>query len=743
MSPKENSINNFFKTLPRNIFSGFVVSLIALPLGLGLAMASEAPPISGIITAVVGGILVSILGGSNVTITGPGNGLVGVVLIAITALGLESTYAAIICSGGLLMLLGFLRMGKLADFFPSSAIQGMLAAIGLIILGKQFHIMLGNKITRDGSIDYLLEIPNSIIGVFSYTDTGLIFAAIFGVGSLAIMIFYGKIRNKYLQLVPAPMWIVLLSIGFSYYYELVLGLPNPIAQEYMISGIPALGDIVEDLPIPNFGSVGTFTFWTSVLSLTLIASIESLLSIKAVDKLDPLKRRSNINRDLKALGLATVGSGFLGGLNVVTVIARSSVNVNNGGTNRSANFSHATFLVIFIALFSTQLTRIPLPALMAILVYTGYKLASPVVVRKMFTIGKEQVLIFFVTLLTTLFVDLISGILAGIVITFIIHILLNKSTGLFLRNMFKPNVLMFQETGDKGGSNYYVSVKHFCTFLNFYKLKQKLEAIPESQDVVVDFSKCSFVDHTVMENLHDFQEVFSKKGGHFEVVGLDMHDTDSAHPFALRKMITVPKMFTKSKTKRQVSLEELAQSYNLEYHPEKNEDVHELTDFLYFQTKHINHSYNEFKDDDNVLHLFDITYSEGEFIAQGTVRSTMITIDLPTPIPSFTIDKEGFLEKFYAITGWNDINIDGHTDFSNRFFLLGENEYAIKSFFSNELIHFLESNPYYHIESKGDQLLIFNKERPATIKEIKALLDYARRLQQVIHNITGELVAVI
>ena len=171
MSPKENSINNFFKTLPRNIFSGFVVSLIALPLGLGLAMASEAAPISGIITAVVGGILVSILGGSNVTITGPGNGLVGVVLIAITALGLESTYAAIICSGGLLMLLGFLRMGKLADFCPSSAIQGMLAAIGLIILGKQFHIMLGNKITRDGSIDYLLEIPNSIIGVFSVCIT--------------------------------------------------------------------------------------------------------------------------------------------------------------------------------------------------------------------------------------------------------------------------------------------------------------------------------------------------------------------------------------------------------------------------------------------------------------------------------------------------------------------------------------------------------------------------------------------
>lgn len=743
MSPKESAIKTFLKALPRNIFSGFVVSLIALPLGLGLAMASEAPPIAGIITAVVGGILVSVLGGSNVTITGPGNGLVGVVLIAITALGLESTYAAIICSGGLLMLLGFLRMGKLADFFPSAAIQGMLAAIGLIILGKQFHIMLGNKITREGSIDYLLEIPTTIIGVFSYTDKGLIFAAIFGIGSLAMMVFYSKIRNKYLQLIPAPMWIVIISIGFSYYYELVLGQPNPIATEYMLTGIPALGDILADLKKPDFSPVGSATFWTSVLSLTLIASIESLLSIKAVDKLDPLKRRSNINRDLKALGLATVGSGFLGGLNVVTVIARSSVNVNNGGTNRSSNFSHAMFLVIFIALFSTQLTRIPLPALMAILVYTGYKLASPKVVRTMFTIGKAQVVIFFVTLLTTLFVDLISGILAGILITFFIHIFINKSAGLFIRNIFKPNVLMFREKQEMGTTSYYVSVKHYCTFLNFYKLKQKLEAIPESQDVVVDFSKCKFVDHTVMENLQDFREVFTKKGGHFGVIGLDMHATDSEHPFALRKIIPVPKVFSVSKTRRQLSLEELAQDYNLEYHPEKNKDVHVLNEFLYFQNKHINYSYNEFKDDSELLHLFDLIYSEGELIAEETVRSTMITIDVATPVPSFTIDKEGFLEKFYAIAGWSDINFENHKDFSKRFFLLGENEVAIKSFFNNDLIHFLESNPYYHIESKGDQIILFNKERLATIKEIKALLDYSKRLQQVIYQITGEAALVL
>ena len=212
MRPKKPSLIGLVKTLPKNMFSGLVVSLIALPLGLGLAMASEAPPIAGVITAIVGGVIVSFLGGSFVTISGPGNGLVGVVLVAITTLGLTATYAAIICSGVLLIILGFLRMGKLADYFPSSAIQGMLAAIGLIILGKQFHIMLGNKITKSSGIDYLLEIPNTIISVFHFEDKGLIYAALAGVLSLGIMVFYSKIRNKYLQLIPAPMWIVLFSI---------------------------------------------------------------------------------------------------------------------------------------------------------------------------------------------------------------------------------------------------------------------------------------------------------------------------------------------------------------------------------------------------------------------------------------------------------------------------------------------------------------------------------------------------
>jgi len=732
MSSKKNNIATFFKTLPKNIFSGFVVSLIALPLGLGLAMASDAPPIAGIIAAVVGGIVVSFLGGSHVTIVGPGNGLVGVILVAITSLGLENAYVAIIFSGVLLMGLGFLRMGALANFFPSSAIQGMLAAIGLIILGKQFHIMFAHKIKREDTIDYLLEIPFTINDALHYESKGLVYAALAGIISLTIMLFYSKIRNKYLQLIPAPMWIVILSIAFSYYFEIGLHEPNPIAKEYMISGIPSFQAIIADIPTPNFSGIWSFSFWASVLALTLIASIESLLSIKAVDKLDPEKRRSNVNRDLKALGLATIGSGFLGGLNVVTVIARSSVNVNNGATNKSSNFFHAFFLVLFIVLFSTQLTRIPLPALMAILVYTGYKLASPDVITKIFSIGKEQLVIFFVTLIITLKIGLISGIISGVIATLIIHIIINKSVGLFIRNILKPNVLMYQETGEQ--HNYYVSVKHFCSFLNYYKLKEQLDNVPENQDIIVDFSLCKFVDHTVMENMNNYRELFQKRGGHFDVIGLDMHDTDSEHPFALRRLLPVPKIIKKNLTRRQTSMESLATDYHYNYHSKKEKDVSFLNHFQFFDTKHINHIYNKLSHEDKKMKLFDIEFSEGDFITKEVIRKTMLYINLNTDIPRFTLDKEGFLEKVSAFAGFKDIDIKNHDDFSDRFYLLGENVNEISAFFNDDVTHFFESNPYYHVESNGSALLIFGKQRLAGMKEIKALFDFGKRLKAVINN---------
>ncbi|MGB5437875.1 MAG: SulP family inorganic anion transporter [Maribacter sp.] len=730
MSPKTNHTKIFFKALPKNIFSGFVVSLIALPLGLGLAMASEAPPISGIIAAVVGGVVVSVLGGSNVTITGPGNGLVIVLMGAITTLGNGDMYqgylftlAAIVVSGVLMVLLGFLKMGRMADFFPASAIEGMLAAIGLGIIAKQFHIMIGHNHETGSIIVLLAEIPKGVFNLFQTFDPPALFAAAIGFVSLLIMAFYSKIRNEYFHLVPAPMWILILTVGLGYLFS-ALNIPYPLGESHLLS-IP--DNVIQNLAFPDFSKAMHGDFIVAVVAITLIASIESLLSIKAVDKLDPQSKRSNVNKDLKALGLATTLSGFLGGLNVVTVIARSSVNVNNGATNRSSNFFHALFLILFVVLFQDQLRKIPLAALAAILVYTGYKLATPKTINKIAKIGKEQIIIFLTTLLTTLYTNLITGISAGILITFIIHAIINKNIAFFLSHVAKPNILLYKE---KDVGNFYVSVKYFCTFINFYKLKRKLDMVPEDQDVILDFSLCNFVDHTVMEGLESYTETFAKKGGNIELIGLDKHEADSHHPFAIRKIIPLDKLkpIERYFTKRQTLLEATANDFHMSYAAEKNTDTAFLNKFVFFKTREIPYIYNTLKEENERYMLFDVEFTEGAFIAKEVVKTTVMHINLDFDIPFFTLDKEGLLDFKYGLEGFKDITIDNHPDFNKRFFLSGENNKAIHSLFTDELILFLESHPYYHIESSGTTLLILKKERLLSVQEIKAMLYFGQQL---------------
>ncbi len=727
---KKSPIKIFMSEIPQNLFAGFVVSLIALPLGLGLAIASGAPPISGIIAAIVGGTVVSLIGGSNVTITGPGNGLVVVILAAITTLGNGDmqqgflyTLAAIVISGVIMIILGFLRMGSLGDYFPSSAIQGMLAAIGIGIFAKQIHVMLGNGSAKGSIIDLLLQVPKGIKTLISTSDSSMFYAGLVGIISLLIMVFYAKIRNRYFQLIPAPMWIVVLSVGMYYYFDLFFPSNYPIDKSLLIN-LP--DDILSNFAFPDFSKVYEMSFINAVIGITLIASIESLLSIKAVDKLDPLKRRSNVNKDIRALGLATVISGFLGGLNVVTVIARSSVNVNNKGSNRSANFFHATFLIAFILLFATELRKIPLSALAAILVFTGYKLASPENIRKVFSVGKEQLIIFLITLFTTIATSLITGILVGILVTLIIHIIITKKSSLFFKNLLKPNVLMFKED-----ETYYVSVKNFSSFLNYTKLKSKLNQIPETEEAIIDFSMCDFVDDSVMENMNNYAETFARKGGHFEVIGLDDSKSGSDHPFALRKII--PKQIKKINrvlTKRQKSIEKISKEMHWKYDAFSEQEMQELPTFGYFKTRTIKKVSNVLSNEDCTI--FDVQFSEGEMIAKQVIKATMLHIHSQKDIPYFNLDREGIFEYILEFAGYADIDIDNHPDFSKRFYLSGKNEEKIRAFFTDELVLFFESNKQYHIEASENGLLIIGNERFASVKEMKALAYFGIGLQKMI-----------
>tara|TARA_A100001011_G_scaffold399950_2_gene511285 strand:- start:310 stop:2541 length:2232 start_codon:yes stop_codon:yes gene_type:complete len=737
---KPQSIKQFMGDLPKNIFSGFVVSLIALPLGLGLALASEAPPIAGIIAAIVGGMVVSIIGGSHLTITGPGNGLVIVILSAIVGLGEGDLYqgylytlAAIIISGVLLFLFGLFRLGRLSEFFPSTALQGMLAAIGIGILAKQFHVMLGFTQIKGNTITQLALIPESIKNLFINPSFEFLLASGIGVLSLIFLFLYSRIRNPIFHLIPAPMWVVIGSIAVIYYYDLIKNTPQILDPTLMIT-LPE--NLLGSLPRPNFGKTLNADFISHTLSITLVAVIESLLSIKAVDKLDPLKRRSNINKDLRALGIATGISGFLGGLNVVTVIARSSVNVNNGGNNRSANFFHAAFLVIFILLFAEQIQRIPLPALAAILVYTGYKLAAPENLLKIYRVGKEQAIIFLITLIATLMTSLTTGILLGILATLLVHIFLNKSSVLFSQNWLKPNVLMYLE---EESGNYYVSVKNFCSFINFFKLKAKLDEIPPNEHAIVDFSMCEFVDHTVMEGINDYSRGFSRKGGVFEIIGLDVHEAGTEHPFAIRKNLP-EKSFISSGitlTKRQKLLQELSDVLNWNYLPDPISNYGDLEEFLYFKRKWVNFSYNSLVSKNKDSLLFDLSYGEGAFIVKEDLKSTFLQIKAPLKMPVFVLDKENLMSSLYSLSGLQDIDFKKHNDFSKRFFLSGEDKKAIRAFFTKDLIFFFESHPLYYIESKGDSILIRGKERLASIQEIKQMLAFSEQFLKLLEAKKG------
>jgi len=724
-------IKGFKQSGLRNLISGFVVSLIALPLALGLAIASGVPPMAGIIAVVVGGIVAAALGGSHVTIAGPGNGLVVVVLTSVVALGdgdllvgYRFTLAAIVISGVLITLLGFLRLGNLADFFPSATIQGMLSAIGLIIIAKQIHVMLGESgVEAANNLMLLAETPRSIAAVVSSAEVPWV--ALIGVLSLGIMAFYSKIRSSIFQAIPAPFWIIVMTIGFYYYFEWVSTQDFPITANFLIQ-IP--NNIQESFVFADFSKWNETTFLLAVVSITLIATIESLLSIKAVDKLDVYKRRSNVNKDLKALGLATVFSGLIGGLPVVAVIARSSVNVNQGATSRWANFFHAVFVLLFVLLFTKLLTKIPLSALAGILVFTGYKLASPAKFKQMYQFGKDQFVIFLVTLISTLLFGLINGIGIGIVVTFAIQFYLMENRVEFLRTFTRPNTLLYEE---EDGS-LHLSVKGHSSFINYLKLKEKLDSIPANKSLILDFSLTSFVDNSVMEHIHHYKEDFKKKNSTLEVIGLDIHDSTSSHPFAARRMMKLTAFMSRGGvlTARQQRLKDFGKEIGWRFKTNSVFELPLLEAFPFFRRKTIDHAYNVFQGVHKGVQtkLMDVEFYDGEFIAREVYKHTVLILSPNIPIPRFRLDKERIFDRIAGMAGFEDIDIEGHVDFSRRFKLKGKNVKKIKSFFNSDLVLFFESHPYYHLESDGKNILILKGNRISSISEVKALAIYGKEL---------------
>ena len=505
--------------------SGFLVFLLALPLSLGIAKASEFPAIYGLITAMIGGIVVSFIAGSKLTIKGPAAGLIVIVAGSVTELGQGNAdlgwklaLGAVVVAGVIQVLFGILKLGRLSDFFPLSAVHGMLAAIGVIIMSKQIHILAGvNPLTHEGKsmvepLELIELLGKTIPNFFLHKEV-----AIIGLVSLAIVFGWPMLKINFLKKIPAPLVVLVVSIPMA----MAFGLKNTSDFKPLLTFDKGFFDILGiKADFGGFSQTGTFIKF--VVMFALVGSLEALLTVKAIDMMDPFKRKSDYNKDLIAVGIGNIIAGFLGGLPMISEVARSSANVNNGGKTRWANFFHGIFILIFLIFAVSFSNLIPMTALAAMLIGVGYKLAHPKEFRHMFKIGKDQLSIFLITIVITLATDLLLGIAAGIILKMIIHL----TRGVSFKQLFKVN------TEIKGNT---LSVDGPLVFSNFLGVKKHISDFPMSEHVILNVSHCKIIDHSVVESLHHLKDDFKNEGGHFEIHGLEKFKTLTDHPHSVHK----------------------------------------------------------------------------------------------------------------------------------------------------------------------------------------------------------------
>lgn len=536
--------SNYFK---EDILSGFLVFLIALPLCLGISLACGYPAIAGIFTAIVGAILSTFISNSEMTIKGPAAGLIVIAIGCVEAFGgdgaiggfTETDMAAYkmalavgVAAAVLQIFCGFLRAGILAEFFPLSAVHGMLAAIGVIIIVKQVPIALGVRGAKGEPLEMMKEMPH----YFSEFNPEI---AMVGGVSLLIMFLWPWLKRLHavLKPIPAPLVVLMVAVPLGMVFDLqhthiysFHGHKYQVGEEYLVAMPNQVFGMFDDIAYPDFSALQQPMAWKWVFMFFIIGSLESLLSAKAVDLLDPWKRKTNLNRDLIAVGAGNLVSALIGGLPMISEIVRSKANIDNGARTRFADFWHGVFLLLCVALIPTILHLIPLAALAAMLVYTGFRLAHPTEFLHVLNIGKEQLLIFVSTLVGVLATDLLIGIGIGVAVKLAIHLI----NGVPIRSLFKP----YLDVEMQGEATVRINARYSAIFSNWILFRKQLVelGLNEKKNVILDLAQTKLVDHSVMEKLQEIQTDFTQAGVELQVVGLENHISLSNHSLAARKL---------------------------------------------------------------------------------------------------------------------------------------------------------------------------------------------------------------
>lgn len=725
-----------------DVIAAISVALVALPLSLAIAKGMGLPPISGLITAAIGGMMTLFYRSGYLTITGPAAGLIAVVGASAVALsdpgstdaysGFPHVLGAIVIAGALQVVIGLLRWGRIAEIFPTSVIQGVLASIGIIIFAKQLHVAMGTTSDGENTIEIIQHLFERIPDVDPYI------AIISGVGIL-LLIFHARISYKVFHLIPAPVWVLGITVPIVLLYNYleanqiaVFGNVFESPKDYLID-VP--NNWMDGLAYPSFTKAHTGTFWMAVISINLISSVITLAAAKAVDKLDPYKRKTNLNMDLTWVGVSTMVSGAVGGLPVLNVIVRSTVNVHNNAKTKWSNFYHGLFIALFVLILTPLIQLFPVAALAAVLVVTGVKLASPRVFKEVYRQGLEQMVFFLATILITLYQNPLIGILGGIAVTLVAHLLMSRlSIPQFIQMVFKSGTRL-KENAD---GSYTLKVKGVANFLSLLRLIGILEKIPVGADLNIDLSKTRLIDLTFQEKLTEFRAAHRLTGGKVHIIGLSQHIASSNHKLALKTHI-IPNY--QKTSPRQQRMKKIAADNGWFFVGQENVDSSELLDFEFFRSRPLESKSNviggEFEEFQVDWEMSDIIFDEGAMLSKEVYKTTLLLVHLPDNIPVFTLESEGIFDKLFerlSIKSSKDIDFDEAPLFSSKLKLTGPDEAAIRELFTPGLLAFFESEEIYHIECKGRALIIFKSLRIANTGEVKNMVrftaDLVRHLPQ-------------
>lgn len=493
----------FYKNLKSDFPASVVVFFVAIPLCLGIALASGVPLFSGLISGIIGGVVVGLISGSHVGVSGPAAGLAAIVLTAITSLGSFETFLLAVVLGGVFqLLLGLFKAGIIGYYFPSSVIRGMLTGIGLIIIIKQVPYFVGYNKTTVGASSELS------VSFLSQISLG---ATIVAIISMAILLFWEKVlskKAKIFTLIQGPLVAVVFGIIYTYFSkgEKTLG----IAQVNLVN-VPKstdLSGLLSNFTFPNFSAISQQEVWIVAFTIALVASLETLLCAEATDKLDRQKRVTPKNRELVAQGIGNVLSGLIGGLPITQVIVRSSANIQSGGKTKLSAILHGFLLLISVMSIPGLLNMIPLSVLASILLVVGYKLAKPELFKTMYLLGWKQFLPFITTIIGIVTTDLLMGIFIGLVV----------GVGFILIDSYKNSHALIVDHSSDGENKYRISFAEEVTFINKEPILRELERLPETAQLELDVKKTKFLDFDILEIINDFMQTHSQKNIHIRVI---------------------------------------------------------------------------------------------------------------------------------------------------------------------------------------------------------------------------------